>query len=218
MSYKALLPGFMASRARSKDEYMLKFVGTVVNQNLLTIFIFFRGWWCPACRQHLKQIESIRNQLYDKGVGVVAISSQSERNGSIFGRLKEKDVVVKFPIISDPSSLLAKQLLPKHSNYTLPTPTVLDKKMYDGKPFIGYVGQQPALLIIDKKRSLRFCWSMKNDLPPGTGHTKETFTRGTVGDPWIRPKPLSILKTVDSILQHENNANLVLETVDLFPR
>ena len=186
----------MSSRALSKDEYLLKFVGNIINQNHLTIFIFFRGWWCPACRQHLQQIELIKNRLYDKGVGLVAVSSQSEKNGSILGRLKEKDVIVTFPIISDPSSLLAKQLLPKHSNYTLPTPNFLDKKIYDGKAFIGYIGQQPALLIIDKKRNVRFCWSMKNDLPSGTGHTKETFTRGTVGDPWIRPKPLSILETV----------------------
>lgn len=207
----------MASRALNKDEYLLKFVENIISRNHLTVFVFFRGWWCPACRKHLQEIESIKDRLHEKHVALVGISSQSEENGSLFGRLKERDVSVTFPVISDPSSLLAKRLLPKHSHYALPTPKFLEKKKYDNKTFIGYNGQQPALLIIDKKRGVRFCWSMKNDLPPGTGHTKETFTRGTVGDPWIRPKPQSVLNTVDLILKNEDKRNLVVETVDLFP-
>ena len=99
----------------------------------------------------------------------------------------------------------------------MPTPDHLNKNVYDGVNFIPYSGQQPALLFIDNKGELKFCWSMKNDLPKGTGHTKETYTRGTVGDPWIRVKPDSIVQLINDIQNKKDKDSLKAETIDLLP-
>ena len=133
-------------------------------------------------------------------------------------RLLERDTNVTFPVISNPNNMLAKTFLPKHSQYKLPTPDHLNKNVYDGVNFIPYSGQQPALLFIDNKGELIFCWSMKNDLPKGTGHTKETCTRGTVGDPWIRVKPDSIVQLINDIQNKKDKDSLKAETIDLLPK
>jgi peroxiredoxin len=205
------------SRVNNIDEYTIQIVNNVIQQHHLTCLIFFRGWWCPACRAHLRQVESVKHILDKKDVGIVAITSQSEGNGNTLQRLLERDTNVTFPVISNPNNILAKTFLPKHSQYKLPTPDHLNKNVYDGVNFIPYSGQQPALLFIDNKGELKFCWSMKNDLPKGTGHTKETYTRGTVGDPWIRVKPDSIVQLINDIQNKKDKDSLKAETIDLLP-
>lgn len=206
------------SRVNNKDDYLIRMVDNIITQKDLTLIIFFRGWWCPACRTHLSQVETIKDKLDKKNVGIIGITSQSEKNGNILKRLAEKDVNITFPIISNPNNFLAKYFLPKHSQYTLPTPTQLNSNIYDGENFIPYEGQQPALIFVDKQGALKFCWSMKNDLPPGTGYTKDTYTRGTVGDPWIRVTPASILQLVEDIVCNTETELLQADTVDLFPK
>lgn len=40
------------------------------------VIIFYRGFWCPVCNQHLKQIQDSLKLITDKGAIVVAISPE----------------------------------------------------------------------------------------------------------------------------------------------
>ena len=71
------------SHVNNVDQCILRAVNNMISQKQLTIIIFFRGWWCPACRIHLSQVEKIKLQLHNKNVGVIGVTSQSEKNGSI---------------------------------------------------------------------------------------------------------------------------------------
>lgn len=39
-----------------------------------TMFIFYRGSWCPYCNTHLADLRNIESQLRDMGIQIVAIS------------------------------------------------------------------------------------------------------------------------------------------------
>ncbi|MDZ7720348.1 MAG: peroxiredoxin-like family protein [Balneolaceae bacterium] len=39
-----------------------------------TLLIFYRGGWCPYCNKHLSQLAEIEEQLYDRGIQVLAVS------------------------------------------------------------------------------------------------------------------------------------------------
>ena len=39
-----------------------------------TLFVFYRGGWCPFCSAELADISSIENQLYEMGLNIIAIS------------------------------------------------------------------------------------------------------------------------------------------------
>lgn len=39
-----------------------------------TLFVFYRGGWCPFCSAELAELASIEDQLYDLGINIVAVS------------------------------------------------------------------------------------------------------------------------------------------------
>lgn len=40
------------------------------------VIIFYRGFWCPVCNKHLKNLQDSLALIYDKGATVVAISPE----------------------------------------------------------------------------------------------------------------------------------------------
>lgn len=42
-----------------------------------TIFLFFRGGWCPYCTTHLSEMRKVQDYLINKGYQIVAISPDS---------------------------------------------------------------------------------------------------------------------------------------------
>lgn len=39
-----------------------------------TLIVFYRGGWCPFCSAELSELASIEEELYDRGINIVAIS------------------------------------------------------------------------------------------------------------------------------------------------
>ena len=40
------------------------------------VLIFYRGLWCPACQQHLGELQASLNQFVEKGASVVAVTPE----------------------------------------------------------------------------------------------------------------------------------------------
>lgn len=45
-----------------------------ISENKSTLFIFFRGEWCPYCNLHLAELQKIEKKLKDLGVQIVALT------------------------------------------------------------------------------------------------------------------------------------------------
>ena len=43
-----------------------------------TIVVFYRGKHCPICKTYMKEIDALMDQAADQGIGVVAVSMDSE--------------------------------------------------------------------------------------------------------------------------------------------
>lgn len=159
----------------------------------LTAVVFFRGWWCPACREHLQQLDKALDDFADSCFGIIAVTSQPENDGPIAFRLSERQTDVRFSIVSDETEDIAARVLPLEAQFRLPTPEHLTTRVkVDGKPFTPYTGLQPAVAVVDSSGETWFVWSW-DDLPigaldvrAGAVPTKETMTRGAQGDPWMR--------------------------------
>jgi peroxiredoxin len=61
------------------------------------VIFFYRGSWCPSCRQQLRQINSVQAALSQRGVGLAAISAdepeEAKRTAARLG--------LRFPVLSD---------------------------------------------------------------------------------------------------------------------
>lgn len=170
----------------------------VLAANSLTAVVFFRGWWCPACREHLQQLDAALDDFAASSFGIIAVTSQPETDGSIALRLAERSTGLRFPVVSDEAEEIAGRILPPAAQFSLPTPEHLAARVkVDGKPFTPYSGLQPAIVVVDSSGVVRFVWSWDNlqpgalDLRSGAVPTKETMTRGAQGDPWVRREAAS---------------------------
>ncbi|PZD77748.1 peroxiredoxin-like family protein [Mesonia sp. K7] len=61
------------------------------------VVIFYRGYWCPACNQHLATFEKELESLKEADVSLLAITPESEEN---IEKTKELSKAT-FPIVSD---------------------------------------------------------------------------------------------------------------------
>ena len=61
------------------------------------VIIFYRGYWCPVCNKHLKQIQDSLKLIRDKGASVVAISPEKPE---YLEKMQEK-TGVKFRLLYD---------------------------------------------------------------------------------------------------------------------
>lgn len=62
-----------------------------------TLFVFYRGGWCPFCSAELAEISSIEDSLYNMGFNIVAISPDSPA----FLRSTMDDASVNYTLLSD---------------------------------------------------------------------------------------------------------------------
>ncbi len=165
----------------------------LLSKHSLTAVVFFRGWWCPACREHLQQLDAALGSFVERSFGIIAVTSQPTSDGAIALRLSERQTNVRFPVISDEAEEIATRVLPLEAQFRLPTPEHLASRVkVDGKPFTSYVGLQPAVVVVNSSSKVQFVWSWDDlpsgalDIRAGAVPTKETMTRGAQGDPWIR--------------------------------
>jgi len=53
-----------------------------------TVLIFYRGGWCPYCRQHLADLRTVEDELEDAGFQILALSPDKPE---LVARAKEKN-------------------------------------------------------------------------------------------------------------------------------
>jgi peroxiredoxin len=66
---------------------------------------FFRGRWCPYCITELEAWRNLYEQLQERGVGIVAVGPQTERQSDFMVNQHR----LPFPVLSDPGNALAEQ-------------------------------------------------------------------------------------------------------------
>jgi peroxiredoxin len=62
-----------------------------------TLFVFYRGGWCPFCSAELAELSSIEDQLYEMGINIVALSPDQPE----FLRQSMDDVNMDYKLLSD---------------------------------------------------------------------------------------------------------------------
>lgn len=89
--------------------------GTVATRDLAgqpTVYMFYRGNWCPLCMAQIKEVAERNQQLQAMGAQVVLISPQShEHTRELAARFQ-----VDFRFLVDPDCRVAKQLDIFHEN------------------------------------------------------------------------------------------------------
>ena len=79
-----------------------------------TLYMFFRGNWCPLCMAQIKEISDQYRQLNDQGVQVVLISPQPHSHSLSLA----KKFDVPFIFLTDPKGKSAKEINLFHKNGT----------------------------------------------------------------------------------------------------
>jgi len=121
--------------------------GEVINtsefQGTKTIYLFFRGNWCPLCMAQIKELANEYEQLKAVGAQVVLISPQPH------GHTKHlaKKYNVPFVFLTDPKSTSAKKLHLEHKNGV---PLGLEILGYDSDTVL------PTVVITDEKGMIIF--------------------------------------------------------------
>jgi peroxiredoxin len=132
------------------------------------VLIFFRFAGCPACNLALPYYDrQLRPALEAAGVGLVAVSPHLPEKG--LGAIGERHGL-GFPVASDRSNALARHFGISFDRDLLP----------EGQPAPGWIGDltgtgsaefpQPAVLIIDSDRVVRFVdispdWLVRTETP-----------------------------------------------------
>lgn len=108
-----------------------------------TIFMFYRGNWCPICMAQIKELVQQYKALESRGAQVVLVSPQPHN----FTKGLAKKFDVKFNFLVDVKNKTAKKLGIFHKN-GLPT----------GMQMMGYDKDtvMPTLIITDKKGTILF--------------------------------------------------------------
>jgi len=69
-----------------------------------TVFVFYRGNWCPFCTKHLGQLQSLFPELKKLGYNIAAIGPGSAKN--ILALRKKKSLA--YALLGDPDMAVAK--------------------------------------------------------------------------------------------------------------
>lgn len=100
------------------------------------VIFFFRGTWCPSCRQQIEQIKANWNQI-NSFAEVVGIMREGEK--SIREYLKTNPV--PFPLLPDPDASVIKL-----------------HNVYQRFGFNGFRIANPTTLIIDRNQVVHYCY------------------------------------------------------------
>lgn len=71
-----------------------------------SLFIFYRGNWCPLCMAQIKEVAGMYKEMADRGVNVILVSPQSHENSESLA----KKFDVPFQFLVDKDNQAAKQL------------------------------------------------------------------------------------------------------------
>lgn len=102
------LPTFVMEDAKGSEVSSDSFRGTP------TIFMFFRGNWCPLCMAQIKEVADRYNELESLGAKMVLVAPQSHKNTK---ELAER-FKVNFTYLCDPDRKAAKALDIEHISGT----------------------------------------------------------------------------------------------------
>lgn len=115
----------------------------------LTIFLFYRGNWCPLCTTQIQELALKYQQLHERGVKVALVSPQPHVESA---KLANK-VNVPFYFLVDVKSKVAKMLGIYAKNGV---PLGLELLGYDQNTLM------PTLIITDKKNTIIHCDETQN--------------------------------------------------------
>ncbi|HBC58336.1 MAG TPA: alkyl hydroperoxide reductase [Gammaproteobacteria bacterium] len=125
-----VLPQFSVEEVNGKNIDSKQFRGNY------TIFLFFRGNWCPLCMAQIKEIAAQYQSLEANGVRVALISPQSHANTQKLARtmevafdyLVDKDfqAAKKLGIFQEDGLPMGMQVMGYDSDTTLPTVIITD--------------------------------------------------------------------------------------------
>lgn len=108
-----------------------------------SLYLFYRGNWCPLCMAQIREISDKYNALADMGLQIVLISPQSQKHTQ---KLADK-FDVPFIFLSDPKNKSAKKLQLEHSSGT---PMGMEMFGYSSDTVL------PTLIITDEQGKIIF--------------------------------------------------------------
>ena len=73
---EVLNPGQMAPDFIATDQHGQTLRLSELTRKGPVVLIFYRGLWCPACQQHLAELQSQLSQFVERGASVVAITPE----------------------------------------------------------------------------------------------------------------------------------------------
>lgn len=74
-----------------------KSINLAAKSTVNTLFVFYRGGWCPFCSAELAELAQIEEELYDMGINIVAISPDSPG----YLRASLDDLNLNYTLLSD---------------------------------------------------------------------------------------------------------------------
>jgi peroxiredoxin len=96
----AILQSFELEDSNSEKVRSIRFFGKP------TIYLFYRGNWCPLCMAQIKEIAAQYKELKDRGVNMVFVSPQPHK----FSENLAKKYDLGFTFLTDTKNKVAKQL------------------------------------------------------------------------------------------------------------
>lgn len=119
-----------------------------------TVFVFYRGGWCPYCSKHMSELAQIEEQILEMGYQIVGISVDRPQV------LKEtlEEIELKYTLLSDSPAEAIKAF---GLAFTVDQATV-DRYMSVGIDLEGNAGHDhhilpaPAIYIVDQEGTVNF--------------------------------------------------------------
>lgn len=114
-----------------------------------TVFVFYRGGWCPYCNLQLMGLSKIENQIKEKGFQIVAISPDDYLNLNQDDREGE----FKYELLSDPDGNYIKQIGIAFKTSLILKAYIVSKSQ---KGSISKVIPAPSVFVVDKMGNIVF--------------------------------------------------------------
>ncbi|MBN2615264.1 MAG: AhpC/TSA family protein [Bacteroidales bacterium] len=101
---KGLKVGDKAPDFTSIDQYGKRIELNQLLKNGPVVLIFYRGYWCPLCNQHLQKFEDSLQYITQRGASVVTVSAQTPGNSE---KMIHKQKIT-FHVVSDTTDQIMK--------------------------------------------------------------------------------------------------------------
>lgn len=125
-----------------------------------TVFIFYRGGWCPYCNKHLKNVKQVEDDLIDMGYQIIAISP--DKPSKLEKTLNKHEMDYQLYSDSDMEVSKAFGLNFQVSNATLKKYKLVGINLQKASGEEHEMLPVPAVYISDKKRNIRFAHANPN--------------------------------------------------------